>query len=88
MYIAGSCPALHLLGSRERKSKDRKLHLSTRKNFLIVSMIEQYNGSSRDAVNSPFLESVKTQMSMILGILCSEEGQWDLYQALSTSATS
>mgnify|MGYP001859401306 CR=1 FL=1 len=49
-----------------QKLEQRKIHINTRKNFFIVRVTEHWNRLPREAVESPFLEILKTRLDAFL----------------------
>jgi len=50
----------------QHKLKHRKFQLNTRKNFFPLRVMEHWNRLSREAVESPSLETFKTHLDKVL----------------------
>ncbi|KFQ65903.1 hypothetical protein N335_10170, partial [Phaethon lepturus] len=53
----------------EHKLQHRKFHLNVRKKFFIVRVMGHWNRLPREVVESPSLETFKTQLDVFLGNL-------------------
>ncbi|KFV87012.1 hypothetical protein N308_14013, partial [Struthio camelus australis] len=51
------------------KLKYKKFHLNIRKHFFIVRVVEHWNRLPREALESPSLETFKTQLDTVPGNL-------------------
>lgn len=63
-----------------RKLKHTKFHVNTRKCFVTLRVVKQWNGLLREIVKSPPIETLKTRLDMVLGNLLYlttlEQGGW------------
>lgn len=62
------------------KFKHAKFHLNTRKRFVTLRVVKQWNGLLREIVKSPPIDTFKTRLDMVLGNLLYltmlEQGGW------------